>query len=755
MANMAPTIALVGNPNVGKSTIFNALTGSRQHVGNWPGKTVAKKEGRLRVGAEEVVVVDLPGAYSLTAYSLEEMIARDFIINERPTVVVVVVDASNLERNLYLVTQIMELGTPFMVALNMSDVAAGRGLKIDINQLSQGLGSAPVVEMVGNRSRGLEQFKEAIVRASQRPPQTRPLIQLTGILGEEAAALEAQIAAHAPLRARYNIHWLATKLLENDPSLLDSLRAQGAERVVEAAIAAQERIESATGEEAETLIVDQRYAWIGELVERVLQRPAQTVITTSDKIDAMVTHRIWGLPVFLLMMWLVFQFTAEVSAPMLDWVDGFINETVYSWSERLMAGLGLGGTWLAALVSDGIIPGVGGVLAFTPVLLFLYLTLAVLEDSGYMARAAFVMDRVMGWMGLHGKSFLPLIVGFGCTVPAVYATRALENERDRKLTGFLTTFMSCGARLPVYVVFGAAFFGATSGNLIFAMYLVGIGVALATGLALKHTVYKGQPPAPFVMELPPYRVPHPRDVWRQMWNRTADFVVKAGTVILALSIVMWLLMAVPGRVSAGAFNDVAPQDSLLGVVSGTVAPVFRPAGFGSWQASGALVAGFLAKEAVVGALNQMYATQTEVVAVDASPTSWRQDVRAAWVGLGQAVGLTLQEVINIAPRTLNLLPGVTVGEVRFLSQADETAATTRLEAALVQSFTASAGSAAAGRAAALAFNVFVLLYTPCMATAAAMRQEFGRRWMWLQIGYTLTLAWVAAVLVFQVGKLLM
>jgi ferrous iron transport protein B len=750
---MTLTIALAGNPNVGKSTLFNALTGSRQHVGNWPGKTVEKKEGRLRLGDDEILVVDLPGAYSLTAYSLEEIIARDFIVHERPSAVVAVVDASNLERNLYLVAQVMELGVPLIVALNMTDVATSRGLKLDANQLSQRLGGVPVVETVGNRSLGLDQLKAAMKQVSQQPPHALPQIPFSGVLGAELAGLEAQIAADEALSAQYNVHWLATKLLENDMAVLDALRQHGKNDLVATAVAAQERIETATGEDAETLIVDQRYGFIGGIVSGVLQRPSQTVLTTSDKIDRIVTHRLWGLPIFLLMMWLVFQFTANVSAPFLDWVDVFMNETVYGWGGSLMAALGLGDTWLAALVTDGIIAGVGGVLVFVPVLLFLYFALAVLEDSGYMARAAFVMDRVMRWMGLHGKSFLPMIVGFGCTVPAVYATRTLENEKDRKLTGFLATFMSCGARLPVYVVFGAAFFGAASGNLIFAMYILGIGVALATGFALKHTVYKGQPPAPFVMELPPYRAPRPRDVWRQMWERAEGFVIKAGTVILAVSIAIWLLMAIPGRANAGSFNDVAPEESLFGVVSGAIAPVFQPAGFGSWQATGSLITGFLAKEVVVGTMNIIYVGEEAAVEEEAEPTTFMQDVGASLLGFGEAAVLTVQEVINIIPRTINLLPGVEIGEVSFFGGAEEEESSTRLESALVSAFNESAGSPALGALAALAFNVFVLLYVPCMVAVAAMRQEFGGRWMWMQIGYTFALAWIAAVLVFQVGRL--
>ncbi|MFO7541004.1 MAG: ferrous iron transport protein B [Chloroflexota bacterium] len=746
---MSITIALAGNPNVGKSTIFNALTGSRQHVGNWPGKTVEKKEGRLQVGDKEILLVDLPGTYSLTAYSIEEIITRDFIINEKPTAVIAVVDASNLERNLYLVAQLIELEVPVILALNMTDVASSRGLRIDTNRLSERLGGIPVVELVGNRNMGLDQLTQAMAQVAEQPVKALPQAQYKGVLASEMVGLENQIKQY-PALAAYQPSWLAMKLLEDDPAVLELIGSNGQAPLLEATAAAQARIEAATGEDAETLIADQRYTLIGSVVETVLQRPSHTILTTSDKIDDIVTHRLWGVPIFLLMMWLVFQFTANVSAPFLDWVDVFINETIYGWVSALMVTLGLGETWLAALLTDGVIAGVGGVLVFVPVLLFLYFALALLEDSGYMARAAFVMDRVMRWMGLHGKSFLPMIVGFGCTVPAVYATRTLESEKDRKLTGFLATFMSCGARLPVYVVFGAAFFGAAAGNLIFAMYIIGIVVALATGFALKHSVYKGEQPAPFVMELPPYRLPRLRDVGRQMWERTEGFLIKAGTVILAASIVLWLLMAIPGRANAGTFNDVAPDESLFGLASGAVAPVFAPAGFGSWQATGSLLTGFLAKEVIVGTMSQIYVGEDEIEEVEMG--SFAEELGGSVLGFGEAILLTVQEVLNIAPRTINLIPGLDMGEFSFLGEEVEES-TTRLQASLINAFTVSAGSEALGRLAAVGFNVFVLLYVPCMAAVAAMRHEFGSRWMWAQIGYTLALAWLAAVLVFQIGRL--
>lgn len=748
---MTKTIALAGNPNVGKSTLFNALTGSRQHVGNWPGKTVEKKEGRLRVGDEEILVVDLPGTYSLTAYSIEEIISRDFVVNQKPTAVVAVVNAANLDRNLYLVTQLIELGTPVIVALNMTDVARRRGLQISLKGLSERLGGIPVVETVGNRSEGVEDLVQAIQLVLKHPHTGGIQTSFSGILGEEVQNLRAVIGTHQGLLETYRPGWLATKLLEGDQGVISDLAARGEGDLIETARQARARVEEGTGEDPEILIADQRYQFIDRVLESALERPRETIITRSEKLDEIITHKIWGLPIFLLLMWLVFQFTSNVSAPFLDWVDSFINGFIYRWAGWILEALGIGEHWFSSLVVDGVIAGVGGVLVFVPVLLFLYLALGILEDSGYMARAAFVMDRVMRWMGLHGKSFLPMIVGFGCTVPAVYATRTLENEKDRKLTAFLATFMSCGARLPVYVIFGAAFFGAVSGSLVFGMYFLGIVIALITGFVIKNTVYKSQPPAPFVMELPPYRIPRPRDVWTQMWERTRGFLVKSGTVILGMSIALWMLMAIPAHPRAGSFNHVQAEDSLFGRVSGLISPVFKPAGFGSWQTTGSLMTGILAKEVIVSTMSQIYAEESHPLESEA--ISFGEDLAAVGLEFGRAVLLTAQETLNILPRTINLVPLVNIGELDFFPAKSQGADTTRLEGALIAAFAGTAGSPAAGPIAAVAFNVFVLLYIPCVSAVSAMRQEFGRRWMWAQIAYTLAIAWGAAVAVFQIGSL--
>ncbi len=749
---MTIKIALAGNPNVGKSTLFNDLTGSHQHVGNWPGKTVEKKAGQMRIGNRQIEVVDLPGTYSPTAYSIEEIIARDYIINEKPTAVVAVVNAANLDRNLYLVTQLIELGLPVIVALNMTDVARRRGLAISIQGLSERLGGIPVVETVGTRSEGLENLREAIAMVLDQPSTGNVQIRFSGVLRQEIDLLQGKIESLPGLQQRFQSSWLATKLLENDRSVIDQLVGLGQTGLLEEAETARKRVEKGTGEDPEILIADQRYQFVDKVIESAVLRPKETIITRSEKVDEIVTHKIWGLPIFLLLMWLVFQFTSNVSAPFLDWVDLFINQFIFRWAGRGLAASGFRESWISSLILDGMIAGVGGVLVFVPVLLFLYLALGILEDSGYMARAAFVMDRVMRWMGLHGKSFLPMIIGFGCTVPAVYATRTLDNDKDRKLTAFLATFMSCGARLPVYVVFAAAFFGASSGTMVFAMYFLGIIVALLTGFVMKNTVYRSSPPAPFVMELPPYRIPRPKDVWQQMWERTQGFLVKSGTVILGVSIALWLLMSIPAHQDTGRFAEVDPGDSLFGRVSGLIAPAFQPAGFGSWQTAGSLMTGILAKEVIISSMSQIYAV--EGVPTEEIPASFGEDLGVVANGFFQAAVLTFQETINILPRTLNLIPFVNLAELDLYGAGGDLEDTTRLEGSLLRAFSKMGGSPEAGPVAAVAFNVFVLLYVPCVSAVSAMRQEFGKRWMWAQIVYTLGIAWGAAVVVFQIGRLL-
>jgi ferrous iron transport protein B len=471
------------------------------------------------------------------------------------------------------------------------------------------------------------------------------------------------------------------------------------------------------------------------LVREVVKRTSHDRLTTSDKIDRIVTNRLLGIPIFLVAMWVVFKLTTEVSAPYLDWVDGVIGGPITNWVVSILGALGLGGTWIESLFVDGIIAGVGGVLVFVPVLLFLYLALAVLEDSGYMARAAFVMDRLMHALGLHGKSFLPMLIGFGCTVPALYATRTLENEKDRILTGLLVPFMSCGARLPVYVLFAAIFFPENAGAVVFGLYLLGILTAIILGIILKNTIFKGKEQSIFVMELPPYRLPTLRGIWFHMWERTSAFVRKAWTIILATSIILWVLMSIP-VMGSGSFAEIDVNDSVFATANEAIAPVLAPLGFDSWEASSALVTGFVAKEVVVSTMAQVYAVEEPEEGAEA--TTFFEDVSEI---ITSFIGATVDTI-----KSLPLIVGIN------LFEEEEEAEPTSLMQAVQNSFEASSGGH--GALASLAFMVFILIYTPCMVAIAAERQELGAKWMWVSIIGQLALAWLMAFVVFQGGILL-
>jgi ferrous iron transport protein B len=562
-------------------------------------------------------------------------------------------------------------------------------------------------------------------------------LRYTPPIEAELDHLAATLAA-LPALAAYPPRWLAIQLLEGDDLLLAEAERLGGPAVATALSASLDRLRPHYGDDLDVALVDQRYRFVHALAGKSLTRPAAPPLTLSDRIDQVVTHRWLGIPIFLMLMWAVFKLTTDVAGPFLDWVDGVISGPFSGWAAALISAVGLGGTWAESLLLDGVIAGVGGVLVFVPVLLSLYFALALLEDSGYMARAAFVMDRLMHALGLHGKSFLPMIVGFGCTVPAVYATRTLDSRRDRILTGLLVPFMSCGARLPVYVLIAAVFFPTQAGLVIFGLYMTGIVAAVGIGVLMRHTVFRSEPPAPFVLELPPYRLPTPRGVWRQMWERTASFLRKAWTIILATSVVVWLLLAIPVG-GDGSFADTPVDQSAFAAVSGAVTPIFAPLGFGSWETSGALVTGFVAKEVVVGTLIQTYAVEEAAVEEEAVPTTFGEDLLGIVTSFGTAVSDALRAIPGIV--------GITFGEAE-----EEEAPVDGLSAAIQSGFAASSGGH--GALAALAFLVFVLLYTPCMVAVAASRHEFGNRWMWLSVVGQFAIAWLAALLVFQGGRLL-
>ncbi len=548
--------------------------------------------------------------------------------------------------------------------------------------------------------------------------------------------LEASIKQLPTLTAIYKPRWLAVQLLEHDELLLAEVKAVAAgTNIIHTLERCRLKLEKIYGEDIDIILADQRYSFVNRLVAQVLTRPTVQPINISDRIDKLVTHRLLGIPIFLTLMWIVFKITTDVATPYLDWVDGVISGPITRWITALLGLMGLSGTWVESLFVDGIIVGVGGVLVFVPILMSLYLALALLEDSGYMARGAFVMDHIMQKIGLHGKSFLPMVVGFGCSVPGLYATRTLENEKDRILTGLLVPFMSCGARLPVYILFAAIFFPQQTGLVVFGLYLLGIIIAIGLGLLLKGTLFKGKEETAFLIELPPYRWPNPKTVWFYVWQRTSSFIYNAWTIILTTSIIIWFMMATPVD-GESTFADTEVNNSVFGTISENIAPIFEPLGFGNWENTGALISGFVAKEVVVSTIAQVY--NLELVEEETEPTTFIEDV--------VEIGTTFVQATLDTLKSIPLIVGINLFETD-----EEPQATT-----LMMTVQANFEKTSAGHAplAALSFLVFVLLYTPCMVAIAAEKQELGIKWMWLSIFGQFIIAWIAALIVFQGGLLL-
>lgn len=593
---------MAGNPNAGKTSLFNVLTaplgGHRQHVGNWPGVTVEKREGRYDYAGAEVRVVDLPGTYSLGSYSLDEVIARDYLMAGEADVVVNVVDASNLERNLYLTTQLLEMGVNVVVALNMYDVAE-KNLRLDAEQISNLLG-VPVVPTVGTTGRGAVQLKAAVAAAANARRQKNPLrINYGHEIEPHVEKLCADLAALEELPPGISRRWLALKLLEGDEKIVSLVNGKRAgESVAREAEAAADHLRGVIGDDAAVAVADYRYGFIAGLMRDVARPrgPSPARLTVSDRIDAVVTNRFAGIPIFLALAFGLFELTFKIAAPVADALElglSRLGAQVTSWGANAPP-------LLVSFVVDGVLGGVGSVLVFVPNIFFLFVAIAVLEDSGYMARAAFILDEFMHRLSLHGRSFIPLILGFGCNVPAVMATRTLETRRERMITIMVIPLMSCSARLPIYVLFAGAFFTGRRGLVVWSLYALGIALALAAAKVFSKVLFPGES-AHFVMELPPYRAPTLRGALLHAWERTSEFVKRAGGIILAASILLWGLANLPPGV------PYASRDSVLGNVGAAVAPALRPAGFGEWEPAVALIAGILAKEAVVSTLGVLYA----------------------------------------------------------------------------------------------------------------------------------------------------
>lgn len=716
------TVAVAGNPNSGKSTLINAVAGTRLHVGNWPGVTVEKKEARFSYEGRDLRLVDLPGTYSLSPYTQEEIIARDYLVHERPDVIVNVVDATNLERNLYLTVQLMELGIPVVMALNIHDEAEKKGYKIDVKTMEQMLG-VTVVPTVATKKTGLLDLLDAALDAAGEPDRHRPKELHYGEDIESAAAAVEQtvIAQHPTLAERYPRRWLAFKIMEGDERVLQEINSGG---IADAVGKATAHLGEAHESDIETLMADARYARAAGLTMEVLHRPEIRRTELTEKIDRVVLNRFLGIPIFLAAMWLVFKLTFDFSAPFADWIDAMTAGPFKRWAEAVLGFIGVS-DWMVSLATDGIIAGVGFVVVFVPVIFAMMFFITFLEGSGYMARAAFVMDRAMHAMGLHGKSFIPMLLGFGCNVPAVYATRTLENQRDKVLTALLIPLMSCGARLPVYVVFIGAFFSAYAGTVLWSLYVLGIVLAVLMGVIFKRTLFKGEAPM-FIMELPPYRMPSFRSLMIHTWEKGKHFLIKAGTYILAVSILVWFLLNLPW----GVENK---KDSYLGKMGQVIAPVFEPLGFGSWEAASSLVSGLIAKEIVVGTMGEIYVPQKGEP--KETPTLG-EDLKEIVISFGGAVKASVGNVVS----------GFGISSMSAEESAEETEERTPLRGVIKGQFTPLS---------AYAFIVFVLLYMPCVVVAIAMKQEFGTwKWFGMAFAYQMVLAWTVAFVIYQGGRLL-
>ncbi|EIF2086860.1 ferrous iron transport protein B [Clostridium perfringens] len=588
------TIALAGNPNCGKTSLFNLLTKSRQHIGNWPGVTVEKKEGTLKFKGESYKVIDLPGTYSLGAYSEDEIVARNYILKDKPDVVINVVDATNLERNLYLTTQLIEMGANVVIALNMIDQAEALNIEIDTNKLSKRLG-VPIIKTSALKNRGIEELIETSIYSKKN----EKLININ--YGED---IEKEIKNLSSLLETYKnklefpVNWTALKLLENDEYIKDKVKQLNSPSIFTKLEESNKTIEKNIGFEADMSIVDKRYSFISSITEDVIKKPSEKQVTTTEKIDKIVTNKYLGIPIFALIMYCLYELTFIIGAGIQEWFGDLIAKAgviVSEWFSNMGAP-----ELLVGFIDKGLFGGVGAVLSFLPLIMVMYFLLGLLEDSGYMARAAYVMDRLMRGLGLHGKTFVSMIVSVGCNVPGIMSTRTLENKKDRMIAILINPFISCGARMPIYAVFVEAFFPTHQGLVLFSLYVLGIIVALISGKIFSKTLFKGES-SYFVMELPAYRMPSIKNVFLLMWEKAGAFFKKAGMIIFPMMIVLWALSVLPLGVEPNS------EDSILGMIGSFVAPLFVLAGYGTWQAGVSLITGILAKESVVATMGMVYA----------------------------------------------------------------------------------------------------------------------------------------------------
>lgn len=681
---MAIKIALAGNPNCGKTTMFNALTGANQYVGNWPGVTVEKKEGKLKSKKtkEEVIVTDLPGIYSMSPYTLEEVVSRDYVLKENPDVIIDLVDATNIERNLYLTTQLIETGVPVVIALNMADLLAKRGIKIDVKRLSMLL-DCPIIETSALKGEGLDKLIDEAVKVAKKSEIDLPKdifsAELEGAVAEVKSVLPSSVSEEKK-------RWYAVKFLENDSKVVESMKLSGA--AAQTVEAQRRALEKKHDDDMESIVTDERYKFIQKIVSTTVQKGKEK-LTTSDKIDRIVTNRFLGIPIFMLVMWIVYYVSVTtVGTFVTDWTNDVFVVAIQDAATSALSAIGAG-DMVMGLVVDGIIGGLGAVLGFVPQMAILFLFLSILEDCGYMVRIAFVMDRVFRHFGLSGKSFIPLLISSGCGIPGIMASKTIEQDNDRRLTIMTATFIPCGAKLPVIALMGGVISGEVAGYqessfIAPLMYFIGIVAVLVAAIILKKTKPFSGKPAPFVMELPQYHIPQAKTVLLHVWERLKGFIIKAGTILFLACVVMWFLGGfgfVDG--SFGMVEDSA--DSLMAMIGGVIAPLFAPLGFGEWQPVAASISGFTAKEAIVSTM-----------------------------GVLANVSGDTEDAVNVAAGVASWFPS---------------------------------------SIAAFTFLMFNLLDSPCLAAIATMAQQMqSRKWFWFAILFQNIFAYIVCLCVYQIGS---
>jgi ferrous iron transport protein B len=716
------TVGVVGNPNCGKTTLFNVLTGAKQQVGNWPGVTVEKKTGEYRYADKHIELVDLPGTYSLESaddsVSLDEKVARDYVASRKADLIINIVDASNIERNLYLTSQLIEMRVPMLVVLNMIDVVKQRGIKIDTHFLAEQIG-CPVIAISAASKLGIHQLQNAINHAVIYKPipsiaiNYHPELELAI---EEISPLLVTTAQAYPC----NLRWLALRLLEDDTLA----KAIAGKQFLDKAVQLQQQVEQRTADEIDILAADARYGFVNQLTQEAVCKLNEVSRHGTERIDSVVLNRFLGIPIFLLVMYTMFIFTINVGSAFVDFFDQAVGALLVDGLGAVLTQFGIP-DWLNVLITKGIGGGLQVVATFIPIVGFLFIFLSALEDSGYMARAAFVMDRFMRFIGLPGKSFVPMIVGFGCNVPAIMATRTLENQRDRILTNLMNPFMSCGARLPVYALFAAAFFPVGGQNLVFLLYVLGIVVAVLTGLIMRHTLFKGET-TPFIMELPTYHLPTLRGVLLRTWDRLHAFLTNAGKVIVPMVLILNFLNALG---TDGSFGRENSNQSVLSEIGRVLTPAFKPMGINNdnWAATVGIFTGILAKEAVVGTLDALYSQMAQAPAEQSE-----FHLKDALVAACLTVPTNLRAV---ADRVLDPLGLGTVNEEQVVNSATF--------AAMQQSFD--------GKVGAFAYLLFILLYSPCVAATAAIYRETNRNWTIFVVLWTTAIAYMTATIFYQIA----